>query len=290
MSVIKLRINIDNEGRRIDNFLISLYNKIPKSKIYKIIRKGEVRVNSSRVKAHYKLITNDIVRIPPNLHSDKLIEKRIRDDDVEFYLEEILYDDNNYLVINKKRGISVHGGTKNYIGIIDLARKKYGKEIDLCHRLDKDTTGCLVLAKNKKSVKHFNESLKNQNISKNYSAILKGNLMNDINVDMPIYKNDSNKLKSSTSKFKIVKEINNCTLVDIQIFTGRTHQIRIHASSIGHPVLFDNKYGDKEFNKLFKTKNQKDIMLHSRSIIFKDMNSKLIKINSDIPSKFNEFF
>ena len=272
MSVKKLRINIDNEGRRIDNFLISLYKNIPKSKIYKIIRKGEVRVNSSRVKAHYKLIAKDIVRIPPNLHSDKIIEKRIRDDDVEFYLDEILYDDNNYLVINKKRGISVHGGTKNYIGIIDLARKKYGKEIDLCHRLDKDTTGCLVLAKNKKSVKHFNESLKNQNISKNYSAILKGNLMNDINVDMPIYKNDSNKLKSSTSKFKIVKEINNCTLVDIQIFTGRTHQIRIHASSIGHPILFDNKYGDKEFNKLFKTKNQKDIMLHSRSIIFKDMN------------------
>ena len=290
MSVKKLKINIDNEGRRIDNFLLSIYKNIPKTKIYKIIRKGEVRVNSSRIKAHYKLVVDDIVRIPPNLQSDKIIEKKIRDKDVEFYLDEILYNDNNYLVINKKRGISVHGGTKNYIGIIDIARKKYGKEIDLCHRLDKDTTGCLVLAKNKKSVKHFNESLKNYSINKHYSAILKGNLMNDINVDMPIYKNDSNKLKSSTSKFKIVKELNNCTLVDVQIFTGRTHQIRIHASSIGHPVLFDNKYGDKDFNKLFKTKNQKDIMLHSRSIIFKDMNSKLIKINSDIPSKFYEFF
>tara|TARA_B100001778_G_scaffold318120_1_gene306408 strand:+ start:892 stop:1764 length:873 start_codon:yes stop_codon:yes gene_type:complete len=290
MSVKKLKINIDNEGRRIDNFLLSIYKNIPKTKIYKIIRKGEVRVNSSRIKAHYKLVVDDIVRIPPNLQSDKIIEKKIRDKDVEFFLDEILYNDNNYLVINKKRGISVHGGTKNYIGIIDIARKKYGKEIDLCHRLDKDTTGCLVLAKNKKSVKHFNESLKNYSINKHYSAILKGNLMNDINVDMPIYKNDSNKLKSSTSKFKIVKELNNCTLVDVQIFTGRTHQIRIHASSIGHPVLFDNKYGDKDFNKLFKTKNQKDIMLHSRSIIFKDMNSKLIKINSDIPSKFNEFF
>ena len=290
MSVKKLKINIDNEGRRIDNFLLSLYKNIPKTKIYKIIRKGEVRVNSSRIKAHYKLVVDDIVRIPPNLQSDKIIEKKIRDKDVEFFLDEILYNDNNYLVINKKRGISVHGGTKNYIGIIDIARKKYGKEIDLCHRLDKDTTGCLVLAKNKKSVKHFNESLKNYSINKHYSAILKGNLMNDINVDMPIYKNDSNKLKSSTSKFKIVKELNNCTLVDVQIFTGRTHQIRIHASSIGHPVLFDNKYGDKDFNKLFKTKNQKDIMLHSRSIIFKDMNSKLIKINSDIPSKFYEFF
>ncbi len=290
MSVKKLKINIDNEGRRIDNFLLSIYKNIPKTKIYKIIRKGEVRVNSSRIKAHYKLVVDDIVRIPPNLQSDKIIEKKIRDKDVDFYLDEILYDDNNYLVINKKRGISVHGGTKNYIGIIDIARKKYGKEIDLCHRLDKDTTGCLVLAKNKKSVKHFNESLKNYSINKHYSAILKGNLINDINVDMPIYKNDSNKLKSSTSKFKIVKELNNCTLVDVQIFTGRTHQIRIHASSIGHPVLFDNKYGDKDFNKLFKTKNQKDIMLHSRSIIFKDMNSNLIKINSDIPSKFNEFF
>jgi len=288
MSVKKLKINKDNEGRRLDNFLLSIYKNIPKSKIYKIIRKGEVRVNSSRIKPHYKLVLDDIIRIPPNLNSDKPIRKNIGDDAIEHHVSNILYEDSNYLIINKKTGITVHGGTKNFIGLIDLVRKKFGNHIDLCHRLDKNTTGCLVFAKNKKSVKHFNESLKNQAITKTYSAILTGKLKKNINIEKSIYKNNPDKLKPSTSKIKIIKQLKNTTFVDIQIFTGRTHQIRIHTSAINHPVLFDNKYGNKEFNKLINTETIKNIALHSKSIIFKDMSSKIINISAQLPKSFND--
>ena len=171
MSVKKLIINKDNEGRRLDNFLLSIYKGVPKSKIYKIIRKGEVRINSSRAKPHSKLAFEDIIRIPPNLISDESHKKFINDKDIDFHLSNIIYDDSNYLILNKRHGISVHGGTNNRVGLIDLVRKKFGENFDLCHRLDKNTTGCLVFGKNKKAVKYFNKTLSNNDIKKTYLAI-----------------------------------------------------------------------------------------------------------------------
>lgn len=286
MSVKKLKVNADNEGRRIDNYLLSIYKSVPKSKIYKIIRKGEVRVNSSRIKAHYKLCINDLIRIPPNLDTSETINKIIEKKDIKNHISDILYEDDNYLILNKNKGISVHGGTKHFVGLIDIVRKKFGENIDLCHRLDKDTTGCIVFAKNKKSVKHFNETLKNQNITKTYNAILVGNLKKNIKIDTPIYKEDPLKIKNSLSKFKIIKNLKNCTFVEVQIYSGRTHQIRLHASSINHPVLFDDKYGDHIFNKSLTNIMTKKIALHSKSIIFKDISSNKIEIYADLPQSF----
>ena len=286
MSVKKLKVNADNEGRRIDNYLLSIYKSVPKSKIYKIIRKGEVRVNSSRIKAHYKLCINDLIRIPPNLDTSETINKIIEKKDIKNHISDILYEDANYLILNKNKGISVHGGTKHFVGLIDIVRKKFGENIDLCHRLDKDTTGCIVFAKNKKSVKHFNETLKNQNITKTYNAILVGNLKKNIKIDTPIYKEDPLKIKNSLSKFKIIKNLKNCTFVEVQIYSGRTHQIRLHASSINHPVLFDDKYGDHIFNKSLTNITSKNISLHSKSIIFKDISSNKIEIYADLPQSF----
>ena len=286
MSVKKLKVNADNEGRRIDNYLLSIYKSVPKSKIYKIIRKGEVRVNSSRIKAHYKLCINDLIRIPPNLDTSETINKIIEKKDIKNHISDILYEDANYLILNKNKGISVHGGTKHFVGLIDIVRKKFGENIDLCHRLDKDTTGCIVFAKNKKSVKHFNETLKNQNITKTYNAILVGNLKKNIKIDTPIYKEDPLKIKNSLSKFKIIKNMKNCTFVEVQIYSGRTHQIRLHASSINHPVLFDDKYGDHIFNKSLTNITTKKIALHSKSIIFKDISSNKIEIYADLPQSF----
>lgn len=286
MSVKKLKVNSDNEGRRIDNYLLSIYKSVPKSKIYKIIRKGEVRVNSSRVKAHYKLCLNDLIRIPPNLDTQESKNNIIEAKHINNYVSDILYEDTNYLILNKNKGISVHAGTKNIIGLIDVVRNKFGENIDLCHRLDKDTTGCIVFAKNKKSVKHFNEALKNQSVTKTYNAILVGNLKNNIKIDKPIYKDDPQKIKNSLSKFKIVKTSDNFTFVEVQIFSGRTHQIRIHASSINHPVLFDDKYGDQTINKSLTNLSNTKIALHSKSIIFNDLNSNLIEVNAELPPNF----
>ena len=166
MTVKKLRINNDNSGRRLDNYLISTYSSVPKSKIYNIIRKGEVRVNSSRVKPNYKIKTDDIIRIPPNLNIDQPLAKTIGIDLIKKHAGNILFENDNYIVLNKKSGIAVHGGTKNIIGLIDIIREKYGKNIDLCHRIDKNTTGCLVFGKNKKAVKFFNNLLIDNNVKK----------------------------------------------------------------------------------------------------------------------------
>jgi len=199
MTVKKIIIDKDNSGRRLDNYLISIYSSVPKSKIYSIIRKGEVRVNSSRVKPSYKLVYNDNIRIPPNLNTSSAMVKSIKTDLVNKHTQDILFVDNNFIIINKKSGIAVHGGSKNNIGLIDIFREKFGKNIDLCHRLDKNTSGCLVFGKNKKAVKFFNNALKNNEIKKIYMAVIKGNLSKDITVDKPIYKN----IPSRKKKFNL---------------------------------------------------------------------------------------
>ena len=287
MSVKKLVINNDNSGRRLDNYLISTYSSVPKSKIYNIIRKGEVRVNSSRVKPNYKIKTDDIIRIPPNLNIDQPLAKTIGIDLIKKHAGNILFENDNYIVINKKSGIAVHGGTKNIIGLIDIIREKYGKNIDLCHRIDKNTTGCLVFGKNKKAVKFFNNLLIDNNVKKTYQAVLKGKLKKNKVVNKPIYKNIATKSKNSISKFKIIEHLNNATLVEVQIYTGRSHQIRIHAALINHPIIFDNRYGDKDFNKSFDKNIRKKIALHSKSISFINLDSEILNIECNPPNEFN---
>ncbi len=288
MTVKKLVINNDNSGRRLDNYLISIYNTVPKSKIYNIIRKGEVRVNSSRVKPNYKIKTDDIIRIPPNLKIDQPLTKTIGIDLIKKHAGNILLENDNYIVLNKNSGIAVHGGSKNIIGLIDIIREKYGKNIDLCHRIDKNTTGCLVFGKHKKAVKFFNNLLIDNNVKKTYQAVLKGKLKKNIVINKPIYKNITTKSKNSISKFKIIEHLNNATLVEVQIYTGRSHQIRIHSALINHPIIFDNRYGDKDFNKSFDKNIRKNIALHSKSISFINLDSEILNIECNPPNEFND--
>ena len=287
MTVKKLLIDHDNSGRRLDNYLISIYKSVPKSKIYSIIRKGEVRINSSRVKPSYKLSKDDLVRIPPNLESPLAKIKNISIDLIDTHTKNILFENNNYIVTNKKNNIAVHSGSKNHIGLIDIFRNKYGDGIDLCHRLDKTTSGCLVFGKNKKAVKHFNDSLLSQSVTKIYTAILKGNFSGEKKISNQIYKSIESKSKDSISVFKVNKKLKNTTVVDVKIYTGRTHQIRIHAAQMNHPILFDDKYGDRVFDKSLNLGNR-NIALHSKNIIFGDINSKLINITCKNPTEFNE--
>ena len=286
MTVKKILINEDNEGRRIDNFLISIFSTIPKSKIYNIIRKGEVRVNSSRKKPNYKLKLNDLIRIPPNLEISHKKIKIIKSDQISKHTRNIIFENENFIVANKRNDISVHGGSKHTFGLIDVFRRKYGNNLDLCHRLDKSTSGCIAFAKNKKAVKHFNKSLINKDVKKIYSTILKGEIKKRVTVDIPIYKNSTSKSKASFSKFMLKKKLKNTSLVDVEIDTGRTHQIRIHASKLNHHIIFDKKYGDKDFDKSLNIGNHQ-IALHAREIIFPDLNNKMIRVKSKLPVEFN---
>ena len=288
MTVKKLTINHDNSERRIDNYLLSLFKNVPKSKIYNIIRKGEVRVNSKRIKPSYKLKIDDLVRIPPYLDGPLTHNKKISSYLIEKHTTKIIYEDINYIVTNKKKDIAVHAGSKNRIGLIDIFRLKFGNHIELCHRLDKQTSGCLVLAKNKKSVKYFSNLLTTNDIKKTYIAILQGKFKDKKIIENEIYKNNLLKLKKSKTIFKLVRQLKNTSIVNVDIHTGRTHQIRIHASQINHPILFDKKYGDKIFDNSINLNFKKTLALHSKSISFKDQNSKIIKASASYPDEFKK--
>ena len=287
MTVKKLTINEDNSGRRIDNYLLSIFNSLPRSKIYNIIRKGEVRVNSSRIKPSYRLEQGDLVRIPPNLELTKVSPKKIDKKLIDKHTHSILFENKNYIIANKQNNISVHSGTKNFIGLIDIFRKKYGDNIDLCHRLDKTTSGCLVFGKNKKAIKNFTDCLLNKKVKKTYTALIKGSFKGEEVINKAIYKNDKLKSKNATSKFLSIELLRNTTLVDIKIFTGRTHQIRIHASQINHPILFDKKYGDTQFDESLNI-GKYNMALHSKEISFPDIDSNIINVSSGYPDDFKD--
>ena len=295
MPVKILEVNDDNDGRRLDNYLMSIYKEIPKSKIYSIIRKGEVRVNSGRVKPNTKISSGDLIRIPPYLNEDRNGPKHKVNISLKTSItDNIIFEDNNFIIINKPYGIAVHGGTKNNIGIIDVVRSIYDDSIDLCHRIDKETSGCLVLSKNKKSNKWFNKLLLDKKIKKKYIAILKGHLNSNKEIKSLINKSETSSKKSfisddgkeSVSIFIPKLKLNSSCLVEIEIFTGRTHQIRVQSNHIGHPVLNDNKYGDIEFNNQIAPKNIKRMALHSMLIEFYDMENKLISIKAELDDSF----
>jgi len=295
MPVKILKVNHDNDGRRIDNYLMSIYKNIPKSKIYSIIRKGEVRVNSGRVKPNSKIQSDDLIRIPPYLTEDKKDFKQIIDKNLKNLIKNnIIFENSNYIVINKPSGIAVHGGTKNSIGIIDIIRSTHSDTIDLCHRIDKETSGCLVLSKNKKSNKWFNKLLIDKKIKKKYLAILKGHLGSNKEIKTLINKSETSNKKSfisddgkeSISIFKPKLKLNSSCLTEIEIFTGRTHQIRVQSNHIGHPVLNDDRYGDKDFNKEMSPKNIKRMALHSMLVEFNDMDNKFISVKAELDDSF----
>ena len=285
MTVKKIKINTDNEARRIDNFLISTLPSVPRSKIYNIIRKGEVRVNSSRIKPSYKLKINDQVRIPPNLDVLDKNFKSIKPKEIIKHTQDILFENKNFLIANKRNDIAVHAGSKNYVGLVDIFRKKYGENIDLCHRLDKHTSGCIVFAKSKKAVKHFSKCLSANEVKKTYSAILKGSFKGVSLINMPVYKNINSNTKKAISKFIFKKKLKKTTLVNVEIYTGRTHQIRIHAAEMNHPIIFDKRYGDIKFNEKLNIGIHK-MPLHSKKIIFPDLNNKTIETNAEYPIEF----
>jgi len=281
MSVKKIVINTDQTGRRLDNFLMSILFDLPKSKIYSMIRKGEIRINSGRVKPNTKLNKDDKLRLPPYIQIPTKEKVFISDNKKKLIKNSVIYEDSNYIIINKPIGLAVHGGTDNKYGVISIIRSLYDDSVDLCHRIDKETSGCLVFSKNKKSSKHFYMQLSERNVYKSYKAILKGKLTNNIEVTKNI---GENKLDASSS-FKIINSSDKATYVDIDISTGRTHQIRIHSNEIGHPVINDDKYGDWKFNKSIQTFGSR-MGLHAYKLNFTDQNGKHIKVISKLDKSF----
>lgn len=292
-SVTTREINEDVAGGRIDNFLISILKGVPKSMVYRIIRKGEVRVNKKRIKPEYKLQCGDIVRIPPvRVSQAPVIAPSAKLTNVQKLADSILFENEGVIVINKPARMSVHGGSGVDYGVIEALRslRPEARYLELAHRLDRETSGCLIIAKKRSALRKLHEQFREKTMHKQYLALVCGKFPNKIKlVNAPLVKNvlssgerfvkvDPNNGKPSITDFNIRQVItatNNqedvVTLIECAPRTGRTHQIRVHLQYKGYPILGDDKYGIRENDEYYsQTYGLERMFLHAEKITFVD--------------------
>ena len=286
-------------GQRLDNYLLKQLKGVPKSHIYRIIRKGEVRVNKGRKKAEYKLQLEDIVRIPPiKTASEKVIKPS--DNLIDALNQSILYEDNGLMILNKHHGMAVHGGSNVSVGLVEALKAKYKQPIELVHRLDRSTSGCLILAKKRSVLKALHEQLVQHQMEKRYIALVKNSWSKKRHtVDAPIYQNSrysviDAKGKQAVSHFHPLKNFQkddfSASLVEVVIETGRTHQIRVHAKYADHPIAQDDKYGDQLFNKVMNKKGLNRLFLHAKSVTFTNpMTNEIQKVVAPLAIELEDF-
>ncbi len=263
------------DGQRIDNFLLKQMPGVPKSHVYRLLRSGQVRVNGGRIKPERKLVLGEEVRIPPVRMAEKGEAVRPPDKVLNKLRESIIFEDAHYVAINKPAGFAAHGGSGVPYGVIEAIRALNRYDfIELCHRLDRDTSGVLLMAKSRPALLRAQKALKEGTTEKRYFALLVGKWRGeDRDVDSALI---SNRLESgermveidddgkpAKSRFSPKAKYRDATLCEVQIFSGRTHQIRVHALSLGHPVAGDTKYGDREEQKFIKELGLKRMFLHS---------------------------
>ena len=296
-------IDIDesSEDQRIDNFLFKTFKDVPKNHIFKIIRNGEVRVNKKRVKTLYKLKINDVVRIPPIEFIEKK-EKKPSDN----FKPHIIYEDEWLLVVNKPSGLAVHGGSGIDFGLIERMRhiKPEYKFLELVHRIDKNTSGVIVIAKKRSALRSMQELFRNKKIKKNYLVAVKGNWdSKKKEVSLRLEKKqtpeghhvnvveDPLRGKLSKSIFYLVKQMQKKSLLSAQIITGRTHQIRVQLAFLGFPVLGDDKYGDFALNKKLHSSGLKRMFLHAHKLsFFHPFTEEKVELTADLPIELRKFF
>ncbi|GKW51145.1 pseudouridine synthase [Pseudoalteromonas sp. NCCP-2140] len=283
LQVSFVTIGEDHLGQRIDNFLITHLKGVPKSAVYKILRKGEVRVNKKRIKPVYKLQLNDVVRIPPIKVAEKeeFVPKKL--DKVKQLEDAILFEDKYLMVINKPSGMAVHGGSGLSYGLIEALRvlRPEERSLELVHRLDRDTSGCLLISKRRSVLTDLHKQLREKTMEKNYWALVDGQWDSKTkNVTEGLRKNtlksgervvrvDNNEGKPSHTRFRVLERYAECSLVQASPVTGRTHQIRVHTQCKGHPIACDDKYGVAEFDQYVnKLTGLNRLFLHAHDLRF----------------------
>jgi 23S rRNA pseudouridine955/2504/2580 synthase len=276
-----LDVTEDQDGQRIDNFLITALKGVPKSMIYRIIRKAEVRVNKGRVKPDTKLNAGDVVRVPPIRTAQENEVVAVSAELLGVLENAILYESAALMVINKPSGLAVHGGSGIQLGLIEAVRQMRPDLtfLELVHRLDKDTSGCIMIAKKRSMLRHLHEALRQgQGVSKIYHALVVGRWdSTDQKVDAPLRKNELSSGervvkvqadgKASITLFKVIRRFaNEATLIEAKPVTGRTHQIRVHTQFAGHPIIGDEKYGVESINKNMRAFGVRRLFLHAAAL------------------------
>ncbi|MFQ3249690.1 23S rRNA pseudouridine(955/2504/2580) synthase RluC [Glaciecola sp.] len=279
-NVQTVEIDEDNQFQRIDNFLTSKLKGVPKSMIYRIVRKGEVRVNKKRIKPEYKLAIGDVVRIPPVRTAVKE-QNNVNLNRVSTLESHIIFEDDRIIVFNKPTGLAVHGGSGLNFGVIEGLRalRPQHQFLELVHRLDRDTSGCLLIAKKRSALRDLHEQLRSKQVDKRYHALVAGEWPSDcFKVTAPLRKNVlksgerlvsvSDDGKPSETRYRVLTKFSRSTLVEASPITGRTHQIRVHCLHAGHPIAMDSKYGDDEFDAHLKKLKFNRLFLHAKTLSF----------------------
>jgi 23S rRNA pseudouridine955/2504/2580 synthase len=281
-SPLELRTITEQEaGQRIDNFLMRHFKSVPRSRVYRLLRKGEVRVNKKRVDAEYRMAAGDEVRLPP-VRLDSSDEPGRPSTSLQELIEKsVIFQDKHLLVINKPPGVAVHGGSGTSFGVIEALRASRPREtLELVHRLDRDTSGCLCVARDRATLVALHALIRESGMHKTYLGLVAGSWqLGTKRIDAPLATDGRSHGerhvrvapagKTSVSVFKPVQFFGStATLMEVDIPTGRTHQIRVHAAFAGHPLLGDDKYGDRDRNAEFKRHGLKRIFLHAQSVAF----------------------
>lgn len=291
-----LEINADQAGQRIDNYLLSRLKGVPKSRVYRLLRKGEVRVNKGRIRPEYRLIEDDVVRIPPIRVSQKAPASPGRS--LRGILSEsILLETEEFLVINKPFGLAVHGGSGINLGVIESLRamREPHAYLELAHRLDRDTSGCLLIAKSRRVLKHLQDQMRQRSMDKRYITLVSGRWAKERReVNAPLLKQTvasgerivraNSEGKPSLTRFKLLKHYANASLLEVKLETGRTHQIRVHCQLVGHPLAGDPKYGNESFNETLRHIGLKRLFLHAAELTFTSpATGERVKVQAPLP-------
>jgi len=274
-----IRVLEPQQGQRIDNFLIRHLKGVPRSRIYRLVRRGEVRINKKRCKPAQKLETGDEVRIPPFWGITAVPPKPIGLGMQQLLEKSVLFENDEVLVINKPAGLAVHGGSSIRLGLIEALRQinPQWPELELAHRLDRDTSGCMIISKNTLFLRYIHRKFKEKSIKKQYLALVHGKWPKGLlEVQAPllkhgassnesmVYINDSG--KPSLTRFRVIRRHQDSTLIEASPVSGRKHQIRAHCKHVGHPVVGDRKYLLKGFKSPLC--NVKTLCLHANKITF----------------------
>ncbi len=293
-----LEVGEESAGQRIDNFLIRTLKGVPKSHVYRILRSGEVRVNSGRVKQDYRLVDGDKVRVPPI----RVAAPEARPPARSLALP-VVYEDEAIIVIHKPSGVAVHGGSGISFGVIESLRaeRPRAKFLELAHRLDRDTSGLLIVGKKRSALVELHRMLREGEIKKDYAAIVKGRWKGGARkVEVSLHKFVTAEGERRVSAradgqqavtlFKPLVVGDSTTLMEARLMTGRTHQIRVHAAHIGHPILGDDKYGDFDLNRALARQGVKRLFLHARQLsLLHPLTGKPLEFEAPLPADMQRF-
>jgi 23S rRNA pseudouridine955/2504/2580 synthase len=279
-SVRHVRVSADDAGQRLDKFLKTSLPGVPHSRLQRLVRKGEVRVNGKRARPELRLQADDDVRLPPVREREPDAPRRVPKPLVDTIQAAVILEDPRLLVVAKPAGVAVHGGSGVSFGVIEALRAARPQEsLELVHRLDRDTSGCLLVARKPATLRELHALLREGRFEKRYLALVAGRwelgrkridvpLRTDLRVGGERTVRAHASGKASVSAFAPVQIGKRASLVEVTIHTGRTHQIRVHAAHAGHPVAGDEKYGDAEFNERMRALGLTRMFLHSHSVGF----------------------